>query len=458
MKKYPAYKERRDWVKEIPSEWDAIKFKFVANIETGSTPPKVDNSNYEGGNILFVKPDELNGFTPIIDSKEKITKKALENSRLIKEFSLLTCAIGTIGKFGIAGSNCITNQQINSFTFNPEKINPKFGVYSFIASEDEQWKNSTTNVVAIINKTSQSRIFIPYPSLREQHSIVRFLDYKTGQIDRFIASRQKQIELLKEQKAGIINKAVTKGIDQNVKLKASGIGWIGDIPEHWEIWKIKHTSYIKGRIGWDGLRSDEFFENEYAFLVTGTDFINGTVNWKTCYQITKERYLQDKHIQLREDDLLITKDGTIGKTAVVKGLKGFASLNSGVFVVRPLRKYKSDFLYFILNSNVFTQFINITTTGTTILHLYQNVFEIFEFTIPPIDEQQAIIDYINKETSTIDTLITKYQKQIDLMQEYRTSLISQAVTGKIDVRGWEAKKKENQYGSEERPLSIAAEN
>lgn len=440
MKKYPKYKASVDWIREIPSEWAAIKYKFVANIETGSTPPKADNSNYEGGDVLFVKPDELNGFNPIVDSKEKITKKALENSRLIKEFSLLTCAIGTIGKFGIAGIDCITNQQINSFTFNPKKINPKFGIYSFIASEDEQWKNSTTNVVAIINKTSQSRIFIPYPTLPEQHAIVRFLDYKTGEIDSFIANRQKQIELLKEQKAGIINKAVTKGINPNAKMKDSGIEWIGDVPEHWEIWKIKHTSYVKGRIGWDGLRSDEFFEKEYAFLVTGTDFIEGKVNWKTCYQITKERYLQDKHIQLKEDDLLITKDGTIGKTAVVKGLVGYASLNSGVFVVRPLRKYISDYLYFILNSNLFTQFINITTTGTTILHLYQNIFEIFEFTIPPIEEQYSIVNYINEESKIIDLLISKYQKQIDLMQEYRTSLISQAVTGKIDVREWKPKK------------------
>ncbi len=232
MKKYPKYKDTVDWIKELPSDWIAIKFKYIANIETGSTPPKADNSNYDGGDVLFVKPDELNGFIPIVDSKEKITKKALENSRLIKEFSLLTCAIGTIGKFGIAGSDCITNQQINSFTFNPKKVNPKFGIWSFIASEDEQWKNSTTNVVAIINKTSQSRISIPYPTLSEQNTIVHFLDYKTSQIDSFISNRLKQIELLKEQKAGIINKAVTKGINPNAKMKASGIEWIGDIPEH----------------------------------------------------------------------------------------------------------------------------------------------------------------------------------------------------------------------------------
>lgn len=218
------------------------------------------------------------------------------------------------------------------------------------------------------------------------------------------------------------------------KYKPSGVDWIEEIPEHWEIWKIKHTSYVKGRIGWDGLRSDEFFENEYAYLVTGTDFINGLVNWETCYQITKERYLQDRHIQLKEEDLLITKDGTIGKTAVVKELKGYASLNSGVFVVRPLRKYKSDFLYYILNSNVFTQFIKITTTGTTISHLYQNIFEVFSFTIPPISEQERITDFLDYKTEQCDRFIANRQKQIELLNEQLHFKINQAITKGINSK------------------------
>lgn len=214
--------------------------------------------------------------------------------------------------------------------------------------------------------------------------------------------------------------------------KPSRIKWIGEIPFHWEIWKIKFTSYVKGRIGWDGLRSEEFFENEYAYLVTGTDFINGLVNWETCYQITKDRYSQDKHIQLKEEDLLITKDGTIGKTAVVKKLNGYASLNSGVFVVRPLRKYRSNYLYYILNSDVFKQFINITTTGTTILHLYQNIFEIFEFPIPTINEQLSIIHFLDFKTNQIDTLIANRQKQIELLFEQKTTIINKAVTQGIE--------------------------
>jgi type I restriction enzyme, S subunit len=437
MKKYPNYKYSGvEWLGEIPSEWESIKLKFLMQIRNGEgllAEKITDYGEFEviGGNGVLGLTDRYN-----VDGT--------------------TIAIGRVG------AKCGNVHFLKRKVFVNDnamivKTTKKTDAEFLVLILDIMNLNnlSTSTAQPLLTSTAIKNQFVTIGSKEEQLSIVQFLDHKTNRIDRFIANRKKQIELLKEQKAGIINKAVTKGINPNAKMKDSGIEWIGEVPEYWEIWKIKHTSYVKGRIGWDGLRSDEFYENEYAFLVTGTDFINGIVNWKSCYQITKERYLQDKHIQLKEDDLLITKDGTIGKTAVVKGLIGYASLNSGVFVVRPLRKYISDFLYFILNSNVFTQFINITTTGTTILHLYQNIFEIFEFTIPPIQEQQDIVDYIKEESEIIDTLISKYQKQIDLMQEYRRALISQAVTGKIDVRDWKPKAKKHK--TEAMPVGMAAE-
>ena len=442
MKKYPKYKECSDWIREIPSEWVAIKYKFVANVETGSTPTKADNTNYEGGDILFVKPDELNGFTPILDSKEKITKKALENSRLIREFSLLTCAIGTIGKFGIAGTDCITNQQINSFTFNPKKINPKFGIYSFIASEDEQWKNSTTNVVAIINKTSQSRIYIPYPSLPEQNAIVRFLDYKTGQIDTFIANRQKQIELLKEQKAGIINKAVTKGINPNAKMKDSGIEWIGDVPEHWSVSKVKFVARVKGRIGFRGYTVTDLVEEGEGSLTLGATHINkdGGIDLSKPVFISWGKYYESPEIMVEKEDILVVQRGSVGVVGIVDTEIGYATINPSLVVLKKVRMNR--FLLFLqLRSKIVKEAIITIFNETAVPMLSQNQISNFNILLPPSqEEQQEIIEFIKSETSTIDTLISKYQKQIDLMQEYRTSLISQAVTGKIDVREWQPKK------------------
>lgn len=437
MKKYPKYKESGNWIREFPSDWGAIKYKFVANIETGSTPPKADNSNYEGGDILFVKPDELNGFTPIVDSKEKITKKALENSRLIKEFSLLTCAIGTIGKFGLAGTDCITNQQINSFTFKTKKINPKFGIYSFIASEDEQWKNSTTNVVAIINKTSQSRIYIPYPPLPEQHSIVQFLDHKTNQIDRFIANRKKQIELLKEQKAAIINKAVTKGINPSAKMKDSGIEWIGEVPEHWSVTKLKFVSKIFGRIGFRGYTINDLVEKgEGAITISPSNMKANEMNFESCTYISWFKYEESPEIKIFNDDVLFVKTGsTYGKVSMVENLQEPATINPQILVFKKI-KTNPMFFFHQLRSKLIQAHVKTSVIGGTIPTISQEKIGNYYFLLPNKVEQGLIIEHITNETKIIDELITKYQKQIDLMQEYRTALISQAVTGKIDVRDW----------------------
>ena len=212
----------------------------------------------------------------------------------------------------------------------------------------------------------------------------------------------------------------------------SGVEWIGEVPEGWETWKVKHTTYVKGRIGWQGLKSDEFID-EGPYLVTGTDFLDGKVNWETSYHVSEERYNEDSYIQLCENDLLITKDGTIGKTAIVKNLPDNACLNSGIFLTRSISgNYITEFMYWLLNSVVFTKFIDYTKTGTTINHLYQNVFVDFAYPVPHISEQRAIAAFLDCETGRIDTLIEKKERQVGLLQEKRAALISHAITKGLD--------------------------
>jgi len=212
------------------------------------------------------------------------------------------------------------------------------------------------------------------------------------------------------------------------KYRNSEVEWIGALPKHWQIKRIKHTTYVKGRIGWQGLKSDELID-EGPYLVTGTDFETGRVNWNNSYHVSVERYDEDPFIQLKENDLLITKDGTIGKTAIVRDLPGVACLNSGIFVTRPIASdYLNDYMYWLLNSDVFIRFIDFKKTGTTIAHLYQNVFVEFSFPIPILEEQHSIVNFLNKETDKIDQLIAKKERQIELLKEKRTALISHAVT------------------------------
>lgn len=213
------------------------------------------------------------------------------------------------------------------------------------------------------------------------------------------------------------------------KYKPSGVEWIGDIPEHWKVKKIKHCCYVKGRVGWNGLKASEFLIEGFAYLITGTDFKDGLVDWENCYHIDEERYREDPFIQLKNEDLLITKDGTIGKLAIVDKLDKPACLNSGIFVVRSLLStFDTRYLYWILQSNVFRNFNEFTSYGATIQHLYQNVFVNFDFCLPVIKEQKSIANFLYTKTAQIDKLIANKQKLIELLNEERSAIINHAVT------------------------------
>nr|WP_326187495.1 restriction endonuclease subunit S [Exiguobacterium indicum] len=204
------------------------------------------------------------------------------------------------------------------------------------------------------------------------------------------------------------------------------ISWIGELPKHWNISKIKYTTYVKGRIGWQGLKSDEFID-EGPYLVTGTDLLEGKVNWDSAYHISEERYNEAPPIQLKEDDLLITKDGTIGKTAIVRDMPDKAILNSGVFVTRS-NKYIVDFMYWILNSKIFEEYIKYFETGSTIKHLYQETFMNFSYPLPDISEQKRIVKYLKRKVCEVDEISNKKKLLIQLLEQQRQSSITEAVT------------------------------
>jgi len=206
--------------------------------------------------------------------------------------------------------------------------------------------------------------------------------------------------------------------------KHSGVDWLGDIPADWLVRPLKRNTYIKARVGWKGLTSDEFEVESFAYLVTGRDFSSKVIDFSECYQVSQERYLDDPFIQLKQGDILITKDGTIGKTAWVNELDKPACLNSGIFVVRPRADYISEFLFWVLESAVFKEFIRLVSSGSTIQHLYQNVFENFSFGIPPVEEQRRIADFLDRETAKIDTLIAKQEQLITTLDERRNAFTS----------------------------------
>lgn len=208
---------------------------------------------------------------------------------------------------------------------------------------------------------------------------------------------------------------------------------IEDFPSHWNLTRVKFNSLVKARVGWHGLKSDDFTEVG-PYLITGSDFKGKYIQWSECYHCDEERYEQDPYIQLTNGDLLLTKDGTIGKVALVSGLEGKATLNSGVFVVRPLRSdFTTKYYYWLLLSSSFTDFVNYYKTGSTIVHLYQDTFVNFKYPLPPLEEQQKIANFLDHETAKIDTLIAKQEKLIELLKEKRQAVISHAVTKGLNL-------------------------
>ncbi len=214
------------------------------------------------------------------------------------------------------------------------------------------------------------------------------------------------------------------------QMKNTRFHWMGEIPSHWKLIKLGYLCSLKGRIGWKGLRSDEFLEDSYAYLVTGQDFAGDTVNWAACYQIEKGRYDEDPYIQLKKGDLLVTKDGTIGKIAKVHKLDKPACLNSGIFVLRQTaNKFDQSYLYWQLNSSLLADYNSFVNSGaSTIQHLYQNVFERMPLIVPPLSEQKAIADFLDTKCAEIDGLLADLDAEVKTLTEYKKSIIAETVT------------------------------
>lgn len=214
-------------------------------------------------------------------------------------------------------------------------------------------------------------------------------------------------------------------------MKDSGIKWIGDIPDTWNVIKIKYNCSLKGRIGWQGLTTDEYID-EGPYLITGTDFnvSEGNINWKSCAHVSEWRYEQAPEIQIHNGDLLITKDGTVGKVAIVTDMQDKTTLNSGVMVIRPTGDaYETKFLYYVLKSQEFWKWFNYINSGnTTISHLYQHDLNHFYFAVTDREEQRVITEFLDKKCQQADVIINKIKEQIEILEEAKKAYITERMT------------------------------
>lgn len=202
----------------------------------------------------------------------------------------------------------------------------------------------------------------------------------------------------------------------SLNSKRNDVPWIDGIPSNWTVMRIKNSCILNGRIGWQGLKSSEFVD-EGPYVITGVDFENGKINWKTCKHFSKTRFDEDPSIHVKEGDLLITKDGTIGKVAIAINTPSEVSLNSGVMIIRPQIDLNRNYLRYVLLSRVFWNWYESTQRGnSTIRHLYQEQFYNFKYPMPPLEEQRSIVKRLDDEIPIIERAIdtiNEFVRKID---------------------------------------------
>lgn len=424
-----------EWIGEIPIDWDLVKIKKIAEFINGfafessdlffdGAIPIIRIGDISGGEIDFVNCNKCN---IEIDNMDRFKVK---NNDI-----LIAMSGATVGKLGYAkqvDEIVLINQRVGIIRTNSSR----FLYYSLSTDGFNEYIKllSAGSAQPNISSVGIKNYYAAFPFYEIQLKIASYLDQKVSHIDNIISKTKESIEEYKKYKQSLITETVTKGLNPDVIMKDSGIEWIGEVPEHWEIDKIKRLTFVKGRIGWQGLTTSEFID-EGPFLITGTDFAEGYVNWNSCVHITEERYEEANFIQVQENDLLITKDGTIAKLAIAENLPGKTSVNSGIFVTRPLKnKYVNKFLYYIMISDIFWNYFQLSLTGSsTIIHLYQNVFEQFWIPLPDLGVQEEIVNYLNRKTSEINNCISKKESLITELESYKKSLIYEVVTGKKEA-------------------------
>ena len=391
----------------IPHDWGVKKVGDVALIVGGGTPSTF-NSNYWNGDINWFTPSEIGFNKYSFESKRKITKEGLENSsaKMLPIGTILLTSRASIGDVSILKVESCTNQGFQSL-IPKDNIDNEFIYYLTLTLKNALFQNASGSTFLEISPSRVKSIQIPFPPAKaEQAAIAAALN----DADALIT----QLEKL------IVKKRAIKHGAMQVLLKPKG-GWKEKV--------LGEVATLKARIGWQGLTTAEYRNTGDYFLITGTEFKNGFIDWERCFYVEAERYKQDKNIQVKENDVLVTKDGTIGKVALIKSVPKSATLNSGVFVVRPSNNaFHPEFFYYLLLSDVFRKFLAQLSAGSTINHLYQKDFVTFKFLAPEtMDEQKAIA----KIFSDMDAEILALEIKLEKYKMLKQGMMQNLLTGKI---------------------------
>lgn len=407
-----------DIIGDISRNWDVIRLKYLCDIQTGDSDTQ--DANPDGEYPFYVR-------SPIV---ERSTNYTFDGEGIL----MAGDGAGAGRIFHHAYGKYAVHQRVYRLS-NFKKIDSTLLFYYLQNLFCKQMdKGSAQSTVPSVRLPMLLNFNVCLPPIDEQERIVNFLDEKCEQIDSLTADIQSQIDTLEEYKKSVITEAVTKGLNPDVEMKDSGIEWIGLIPRYWKSSRLGYESYIRARLGWKGLKADEYVDEGYAFI-SAFNIQNNQLVWTPLNFITKQRYDESPEIKLRVGDILIVKDGAgIGKTARIDALpNGETAPNSSLCVITPISKLDYRYCSYYLQSSIFNNYVLRLINGMGVPHLTQEVLRKINILLPPVEEQQEISDYLDAKCSEIDAIISEKKEQLSTLEEYKKSLIYEYVTGKKEV-------------------------
>jgi len=414
-KPYLAYKDSGvEWIGKVPEHWDVKAFKRLASIRTGQDYKDVADPNGaypvigSGGEFARASSFMFNGESVLLGRKGTIDKPLYINGPF--------WAVDTMFYTTIA------DDAFPRFVYY-SALNIPFGLYS------------TNTALPSMTGEDISSHLIPAPDLAEQEAIAAFLDRETARIDALIAKKTEFIELLAKKRQALITHAVTKGLDPNVKMKDSGVEWIGEVPEHWEVKRLRHVAAFKN----SNVDKKAYDGQEAVSLCNYTDvYYNEFITPNLPFMQATASPTEIEQFSLKKGDVIITKDSEdpsdIGIPSLVKEEMPGIVCGYHLTMIRGANFDTARLLHRIIQSHPTRAHFFIEAPGITRYGLSQDAIGDLRFCLPPENERAAIADHLDRETARIDLLIEKVQLSIDLLKKRRSAFITAAATGQIDLR------------------------
>ena len=410
MKRYPEYKDSGiEWIAEIPKHWESKRLGHVSTIFKGGTP-KRNVDRYFQGDLPWARPVDitaLQGVMYIQDTKIHITEEALNNSaaKRLPQGTVLLTSRATIGETAITTVPMATNQGFANFVCNEQLFNVYLAYY-LQAIKEVLISLGSGSTYLEVTKGTLVGVRIPLPPFSEQIQIATFLNRKTEQIDELVRIKERQIELLQEQRTALISQTVTKGLAPDVEMKPSGVEWIGEIPIHWNLSMLKYAARL---VYGDTLISEN--REKGVVPVYGS---NGVIDTHSSANTLSPA-------------IIVGRKGSLGKIQY-SDVPCFV-IDTAYYIDSRTSHANLRWLYYVLHAIKLERFRNSVLPG-----LNRDAAEGQHVPLITVEEQTQIANFLDQKTKQIDKLISAEHRKIQLLKEYRQSLISEAVTGKIDVR------------------------